>query len=184
MERGTALHKALELFIAKYSRRCIARRCAGAATDRHRRPGFFADAGIPKAALALWRPRFAGCSARLCRFGTASAAAVIAQIPSGKARAHENFPRHRRRLYPVGTSRTGSTFWRMDASAAILDYKTGVASNTGRQVARICWRRNCHWKAPSCPQGGFADIGKRRGRRTDLSQSLASDEKKAGKPVA
>ena len=55
LERGTALHKALEIFIAKYHGR-LAGRCRRQLTliaDQ-----VFAEAGIPKAALALWRPRF------------------------------------------------------------------------------------------------------------------------------
>lgn len=59
LERGTALHKALEIFIGRYK--------AGLPEDAvHQLAAIadevFAGAGIPKAALALWRPRFEGAA--------------------------------------------------------------------------------------------------------------------------
>src|SRR5258708_32995189 len=59
LERGTALHKALEIFIARYK--------DGLPDDAMAQLTVIADqvfdaAGIPKAALALWRPRFAAAA--------------------------------------------------------------------------------------------------------------------------
>ena len=59
LERGTALHKALEIFIARYQGALPDDALAQlvAIADQ-----VFAEAGIPKAALALWRPRFLGAA--------------------------------------------------------------------------------------------------------------------------
>jgi ATP-dependent helicase/nuclease subunit B len=59
MERGTALHRALELFVRDYPHAlpddAVVQLMARA--DR-----VFAELGVPKAALALWRPRFLGAA--------------------------------------------------------------------------------------------------------------------------
>jgi ATP-dependent helicase/nuclease subunit B len=59
LERGTALHKAVELFVAKFPHTLPedAVQELVAIADR-----VFAEAGIPKAVLALWRPRFEGAA--------------------------------------------------------------------------------------------------------------------------
>jgi ATP-dependent helicase/nuclease subunit B len=120
LERGTILHKALELFVADGGGD------AGkliALADR-----LFEESGIPKAALAIWRPRFMGA-----------------------ARAFVDFERQRRdtvtasHLEKRGTLELdGFTLTGIadridvlaDGRAAILDYKTGAVPSA-KQVQQL-----------------------------------------------
>ena len=72
LERGTALHKALELFVRRYPGALPDD--AAAAADRASPIGVFDEAGIPKAALAVWRPRFLRRGAAASSNSNASAA--------------------------------------------------------------------------------------------------------------
>ncbi len=172
MERGTALHKALELFIAQYK--------DGLPEDAERQliliaDQVFSDAGIPKAALALWRPRFAG-----------AARGFIAVERERRTIVAQSFlEKHGTRKFsaPGGDFTLSGQADRIDilkdASAAILDYKTGAVP-TVRQVQELL--------APQLPlegailsQGGFPDIGKRIAE--ELIYLSLADEDKARKPV-
>ncbi len=75
LERGTALHKALELFIARYPNALpddAVLQLAAIADE------VFARAGIPKAALALWRPRFLGAARGFVEFEAARKSGIAA----------------------------------------------------------------------------------------------------------
>lgn len=172
LERGTALHKALETFIAEHPGTL-----PDDAADRLMRIAdkVFADAGIPKAALALWRPRFE------------SAAQGFLEV-EGRRRAtivQSHLEKHGTRKF----SSAGGEFIlsgqadRIDildnGNAAILDYKTG-AIPSGPQVQELL--------APQLPlegailaEGGFPEIGKRIAE--DLIYLSLADGKKAARPV-
>ena len=172
LERGTALHKALELFIDKYR--------GGLPDDAERQliaiaDQVFAEAGIPKAALALWRPRFAG----------AARGFIAVERERRSAIAQTFLETHGTRKFsaPGGDFILSGQADRIDilkdGSAAILDYKTG-AIPSGPQVQELL--------APQLPlegailsEGGFGDIGKKIAQEL-IYLSLANEEK-AGKPV-
>jgi ATP-dependent helicase/nuclease subunit B len=172
LERGTALHKALETFIAEHPGDL-----PDDAADRLMRIAdkVFAEAGIPKAALAMWRPRFE------------SAAQGFLEV-EGRRRAsitQSHLEKHGTRKF----SSAGGEFIlsgqadRIDildnGNAAILDYKTG-AIPSGPQVQELL--------APQLPlegailaEGGFPEIGKRIAE--DLIYLSLADGKKAARPV-
>jgi ATP-dependent helicase/nuclease subunit B len=125
LERGTALHKAMELFIAKYRDGLPADAVEQlvAISDQ-----VFAEAGIPKAALALWRPRFRG--------------AANGFVESERERRAEIATSH---LEIKGEIKIGDFTLTgiadridilKDGNAAILDYKTG-APPSNRQVEEL-----------------------------------------------
>jgi ATP-dependent helicase/nuclease subunit B len=147
LERGTALHKALEIFIAKF-RDGLPEDAVGrllAIADQ-----VFAQAGVPKAALALWRPRFEGAA---CGF-----------VDWEKSRRDSIAASH---LEIKGSLKLGDFELTgvadridilKDGGAAILDYKTGKPP-TNAQVKQLL--------TPQLPlegailaEGGFAGIGK------------------------
>lgn len=173
LERGTALHKALENFIAAYPGAL-----PGDAVDRliEIADQAFADAGIPKAALALWRPRFQ------------SAALSFIEVERQRRGtiAISHLEKHGTRTFPApgGEFTLSGQADRIDVlnngSAAILDYKTG-AIPTGPQVQELL--------APQLPlegailaEGGFPDIGKRIAE--ELIYLSLADGRKAARPIA
>lgn len=115
LERGNAVHEALERFVVE---------CPGplpadavlklvAIADK-----VFADHGVPKAALALWRPRFANAAAWFVEIERAWRAVKASVRTEIKGR------------WPVTEEFTLSGVAdridiRADGSAAIFDYKTG-----------------------------------------------------------
>jgi ATP-dependent helicase/nuclease subunit B len=125
LERGTALHKALEIFIAECRTGlpddAVAQLVAIA--DR-----IFAQAGIPKAALALWRPRFLGAARGFVEWERTRRDAIAA--------SHLEI---RGSLKLEDFELTGVAD-RIDVlkngAAAILDYKTG-AIPSDKQVAQL-----------------------------------------------
>ncbi|HET7083479.1 MAG TPA: double-strand break repair protein AddB [Rhizomicrobium sp.] len=125
LERGTALHKALEIFIAQHQ--------DGLPDDAAARLTAIADrvfdqAGIPKAALAVWRPRFAAAARGFVDFERERRADITA--------SHLEI---RGKLTLGGFTLTGIAD-RIDilqnGSAAILDYKTGAAPSQ-KQVTQL-----------------------------------------------
>jgi ATP-dependent helicase/nuclease subunit B len=173
LERGTALHKALENFIAAYP---------GAlpddALDRliEIADQAFADAGIPKAALALWRPRFHSAALGFIEVERQRRGTIA--ISHLEKRGVRKFPA------PGGEFTLSGQADRIDVlhngSAAILDYKTG-AIPTGPQVQELL--------APQLPlegailaDGGFPDLGKRIAE--ELIYLSLADGRKAARPIA
>jgi len=125
LERGTALHKALEIFIA---------RCRGGLPDDAVAQlvaiadEVFAQAGIPKAALALWRPRFLG------------AARGFVEWERGRHQAIASSHLEIKGSLKLGDFELTGVADRIDilkdGRAAILDYKTGAVP-TEKQVTQL-----------------------------------------------
>jgi len=125
LERGTALHKALELFIAKHKDGLPddAEEQLAAIADQ-----VFAAAGIPKAALAVWRPRFAGAARGFVEFERSRRGAIAASHLEIKG------------SLKLGDFTLTGIADRIDVlkdgNAAILDYKTGAAPSK-KQVEQL-----------------------------------------------
>jgi len=125
LERGTALHKALELFILKYK--------DGLPDDAETQlvaiaDQVFAEAGIPKAALAVWRPRFAGAARGFIAFERSRRGAIADSIVE------------RRGKLELGGFTLSGVADRIDllkdGTAAILDYKSGAVPSK-KQVEQL-----------------------------------------------
>jgi ATP-dependent helicase/nuclease subunit B len=125
LERGTALHRALEIFIAQHKdglpEDAVARLTAIA--DQ-----VFEQAGIPKAALALWRPRFA-----------AAARGFVDSERDRRGAIKDSHLEIRGKLTLGDFTLTGVAD-RIDilnnGKAAILDYKTGAVPSA-KQVTQL-----------------------------------------------
>ncbi|MFO1247797.1 MAG: double-strand break repair protein AddB [Alphaproteobacteria bacterium] len=166
LERGTALHKALELFIREMEGPLpdnALDRLIAIAND------VFAQAGIPKAALALWRPRFLAAARGFIEFERERRAAIT--------RSHLEI----RGTLPIGSFTLSGVADRIDVladgQAAILDYKTGAAPST-KQVENLL-SPQLPLEAAILAAGGFTDIGKRTTQ--DLIYLSLSSEKSARK---
>lgn len=172
LERGTALHKVLEIFVERYPHELpedAPKRLTEIADQ------VFASANIPKAMLAIWRPRF---------HGVAQAFIEVERERRGTIR--DSFLEKRgTRIFSArdGEFTLSGVADRIDVlttgKAAIIDYKSG-AIPTRKQVERLI--------APQLPleaailaEGGFPGIA---GLPTDemIYLSLA-DGKKASRPT-
>jgi ATP-dependent helicase/nuclease subunit B len=125
LERGTVLHKAVELFIDRYR--------DGLPDDAVEQlvaiaDQVFAQAGIPKAALALWRPRFLRAAKGFVAVERERRAAIV--------KSHLEI----RGQMEIGDFTLTGVADRIDilknGSAAILDYKSG-APPSGKQVTEL-----------------------------------------------
>jgi ATP-dependent helicase/nuclease subunit B len=166
LERGTALHKAVELFIDRYRDGlpddAIAQLVAIA--DQ-----VFAEAGIPRAALALWRPRFQG-----------AAKGFVALERERRANIAKSHLEIRGRLEIDDFTLTGIADRidvLKDGGAAILDYKTG-APPSNRQVEELL-SPQLPLEAAILAQDGFG-IGARMAE--DLIYLSLAGEKQARNP--
>jgi ATP-dependent helicase/nuclease subunit B len=125
LERGTALHKAMELFIARYRDGLPADAVEQltAIADQ-----VFAEAAISKAAQALWRPRFFGAAKGFIDFERERRAGIAA--------SHLEIRGELR----IGDFTLTGIADRIDilndGAAAILDYKTG-APPSNKQVEKL-----------------------------------------------
>jgi len=168
LERGNALHRALEIFIAQYK--------GGLPDDAHTRltaiaDQVFEDAGIPKAALALWRPRFA------------AAARGFVEAERDRRNTIKDSHLEIRGKLALGDFTLTGIADRIDilnnGTAAILDYKTGAVPSA-KQVTQLL--------SPQLPLEGAMlaadgfDIGAHIAEQL-IYLSLAS-EQKARKPQA
>ena len=151
LERGTAVHGALERFLTEFRDRLpadAALKLIAISDD------VFREAGVPKSALAIWKPRFIRAAhwfvneERKRRGGIAE---IFLEIKGAR-----EFPA------PAGAFILRCRADRVDVlnsgGAAIIDYKTGRLA-TQKQVKTL---------APQLPlegailaEGGFTDIGKR-----------------------
>jgi ATP-dependent helicase/nuclease subunit B len=150
MERGSAVHKALEIFVRRYPGEWpedAALQLIAIADD------VFAAQGTPKAALALWRPRFANAAAWFVGEERKRRRAITQSYVEidGRFAVSENFSLHGR-ADRIDVLASGG--------AAILDYKTGQPPKPPQIKAFL---------APQLPlegamlqSGGFGDVGKRR----------------------
>ncbi|HVV26398.1 MAG TPA: double-strand break repair protein AddB [Rhizomicrobium sp.] len=167
LERGTALHKALELFIGRY-RNDLPEDAAlqlAAIADR-----VFEDAGIPKAALAIWRPRFLGAARGFVEFERARRGGITASHLEVRGKL------------AIGDFTLSGVADRIDllrdGAAAILDYKTG-APPSRKQVEQLL-APQLPLEAAMLAADGFG-IGARVARQL-IYVSLAS-ERSARSPI-
>jgi ATP-dependent helicase/nuclease subunit B len=123
LERGTALHRALELYKRRFPRMPpddAATQLMAIADD------VFAELAIPKAALAVWRPRFANAARWFIDFERERAGGVARSVL--EIRGTKTF------AAPGGDFTLTGVADRIDilnnGSAAILDYKTGRPPST------------------------------------------------------
>ncbi len=170
-ERGTALHLALQIFIEKYPGALPddAVEQLAAIADQA-----FADAGVPKAALALWRPRFQG--------------AARGFIEHERSRHDMIAKSHLERHGKITLNAPGGPFELrgvadridvlQDGTAAIIDYKSG-AIPTKPQVTELL-SPQLPLEAAMLARGGFDGIGKLNA--TELIYISLSNEKLARKP--
>jgi ATP-dependent helicase/nuclease subunit B len=152
LERGTALHHALEIFIDKYR--------SGLPDDAALQlvaiaDGVFAELGIPKAALAIWRPRFFGAAHWFTGFERARQDDIVESHL--EIRGTMTIPG------PGGDFELRGVADRIDVltggEATIIDYKTG-ALPSGKQVAQLL-SPQLPLEAAMLAQGGFPGVGKR-----------------------
>jgi len=148
LERGTSVHKALELFLKEY-RDHLPEDAALRLIDISRQ--VFADAGIPKSALAVWQPRFIRAAhwftgeERKRRGGIKDIYLEIAgqrEFPGGFTL--------RCRADRVDILRSGG--------GAIIDYKTGEPPSD-KQVKTLS--PQLPLEASIMAAGGFKEIGAR-----------------------
>ena len=149
MERGSAVHKALEIFVERFPGELPGDAALQliAIAD-----AVFADLGTPKAALALWRPRFANAAVwfvdeeRKRRAGIAQSHVEI----DGRIAITDAFS-----LY----GRADRIDLLTSGGAAILDYKTGKPP-TASQIRRFL-APQLLLEGAMIQHGGFGDLGKR-----------------------
>ncbi|MGZ5998670.1 MAG: double-strand break repair protein AddB [Rhizomicrobium sp.] len=149
MERGSAVHKALEIFVERFPGELPGDAALQliAIAD-----AVFADLGTPKAALALWRPRFANAAVwfvdeeRKRRAGIAQSHVEI----DGRIAITDAFW-----LY----GRADRIDLLTSGGAAILDYKTGKPP-TASQIKRFL-APQLLLEGAMIQHGGFGDLGKR-----------------------
>ncbi len=151
LERGSAIHAALEQFLAECREELAAgaeERLVAIADD------IFRSAHLPKAALALWRPRFVNAARWFVTEERARRASV----------ATSHLEKKGKRIFagPGGDFVLSARADRIDVlktgAATIIDYKTGQLPSA-KQVKTLI--------APQLPlegavlaRGGFADVGK------------------------
>ena len=172
LDRGNALHKALELFVQRYPHDLPdnAVEVLAAIADE-----VFAAQAIPKAALAIWRPRFRGAAQAIIPF-EAQRRTIIkgSHLEIGGAL---DIPA------PGGIFRLSGRADRIDeltgGGAAILDYKSGQVP-TRKQVQRLL-SPQLPLEAAMLARGGFKEVGVRETK--DLVYLSLADEKHARKPV-
>jgi ATP-dependent helicase/nuclease subunit B len=159
LERGTVLHKALELYIKEKHQGADA---LIALADR-----LFEEAGVPKAVLAVWRPRFLGAARAFVEFEQQRQ--VIASHVEKKGK-----------LELDGFTLTGIAD-RIDiledGSAAIIDYKTGAIPSQ-KQVVQLL-SPQLPLEAAMLAQDGFG-VGKHT--TSELVYFSLAGEKQARQP--
>lgn len=167
LERGTALHKALEIFI-----RDVKGELPPNALDQliAVADDVFTQAGIPRAALALWRPRFLAAARGFIAFERERRSAIATSHLEIKG------------TLPIGAFTLSGNADRIDVltngDAAILDYKTGAAPSK-KQVENLL-SPQLPLEAAILAGGGFGEIGKRATQ--DLIYLSLSSEKSARTP--
>jgi ATP-dependent helicase/nuclease subunit B len=172
LERGTALHKALELFVAKYPAALPDDAVEQLATIAD---AVFAEAGVPKAALAVWRPRFLAAAQGFVEIERDRRAALAAP--------------HLEKRGTLTIAARGGDFTLSgvadridiltDGSAQIVDYKSGTPPSR-KQVEQLL-SPQLPLEAAILAAGGFPGIGARTTR--DMLYLSLADGRKARKPV-
>jgi ATP-dependent helicase/nuclease subunit B len=151
LERGNALHRALELFVGKYPHALP----DDAVTELARiADEIFAQLGIPKAALALWRPRFLTAARWFVELERSRRAGLLSthlevkgrllfQAPGGDFELHGRADR-------IDVLKSGG--------AAILDYKTGALPKHDWIVTHLT--PQLPLEAAILAAGGFDGLGR------------------------
>lgn len=150
MERGSILHKSLELFVRKYPHDLPANPAAELAAIAEE---VFAQAHLPKAVLALWRPRFLRA--------TLWFAEVEASRRAALAESFVEISGQKEFDGPAGPFRLVGKADRIDrlksGGADILDYKTGIPPSEKQVVAQLS--PQLPLEAAILAAGGFKEIG-------------------------
>jgi len=151
LERGTALHKALEDFVRLYPGPLS----DNALLDLMRiADDVFARMGVPKAALAVWRPRFLGAARWFVDYERGRRAGI--------ARSHLEVKGKRIFTAPAGDFELRGVADRIDlltyGGAAIIDYKTG-APPSRKQVEQLL-SPQLPLEAAILAEGGFEGVEK------------------------
>ncbi|HEY0107600.1 MAG TPA: PD-(D/E)XK nuclease family protein, partial [Rhizomicrobium sp.] len=147
LERGTAIHRAMELFVAQHPGP-LAQDAALALIAIAER--VFEQQGIPKAALAVWRPRFAG-----------AAVWFVEQERARRARIVQSHVEVQGALTIAEDFTLEARADRIDAldggKAAIIDYKSG--SIPAPKQIKAFLAPQLPLEAAILAGGGFAGIG-------------------------
>jgi ATP-dependent helicase/nuclease subunit B len=150
MERGSAVHKALELFVDRFPGELPPDATLQLINISDE---VFAALGTPKAALALWRPRFANAAAWFVEEERKRRSAIAQSRVEIDGR--------------IAVSDTFSLYGRADridilksGGAAILDYKTGKPP-TASQISKFL-APQLLLEGAMIERGGFGDLGKRK----------------------
>ena len=171
LERGNALHKALELFVARHPHAMPdnALEVLAAIADE-----VFAEQAIPRAALAIWRPRFLGAARAII--------ALEAERRGGIRQPHVEIRGDLAIAAPGGEFRLTGRADRIDdlvgGGAAILDYKSGKPPSV-KQVQRLL-SPQLPLEAAMLARGGFKGLDAQETR--EMFYLGIGDEKTAGKP--
>jgi ATP-dependent helicase/nuclease subunit B len=149
LERGTAVHKALELFVERFPGPLppdAALRLSEIADE------VFAAHGTPKAALALWRPRFINAASWFVGEERARRAFIAKSFVEieGRIEVSDGFSLH---------GRADRIDILSGGGAAILDYKTGTLP-TNKQIKAFL-APQLLLEGAMIRRGGFGDLGKR-----------------------
>jgi ATP-dependent helicase/nuclease subunit B len=171
LERGNALHKALEIFIRDHPAELPddAVQVLTAIADR-----VFAEQRIPKAALAVWRPRFLGAAQAIVAFEAERRAGI--EKPHVEVRGDLSISA------PGGEFRLTGRADRIDVlaggGAAILDYKSGKPPSV-KQVQRLL-SPQLPLEAAILARGGFKGMDAQETR--EMLYLGIGDEKAASTP--
>lgn len=151
LERGTAIHKALELFTKTFP--------DGPPEDADIKlieiaEGVFTELAIPKAVMAVWRPRFFKAAQWFVQEDRKLRAEALKTHV--ELQGKWTFPA------PGGEfelrARADRIDVRPDGTAAIIDYKSGLPPSE-RQVRNI-WAPQLPLEAAILSEGGFTEMGK------------------------
>jgi ATP-dependent helicase/nuclease subunit B len=151
LERGSAIHLALEQFLREFQEHLPngAESRLIAIADK-----IFADTNLPKAALALWKPRFINAA----RWFVAEERLRRGTV----AQSHLEIEGTRAFATPAGEFTLRGRADRIDVlndgTAAVIDYKTG-ALPSAKQVKALLTPQ-LPLEAVILADGGFADMGK------------------------
>jgi len=149
LERGTAVHRALELFVQRFPGTLPA---DGAVRLSEIAEDVFAAQGTPRAALALWRPRFVNAAVWFVEVERKRRERVTASFVEieGRIAVSEGFSLH-------GRADRIDIF--ADGGAAILDYKTGSLP-TSKQIKAFL-APQLLLEGAMIRRGAFAEVGQR-----------------------
>jgi ATP-dependent helicase/nuclease subunit B len=150
LERGSALHRALEIFVRRYPRVLPAdavRQLVLIADE------VFAEQGIPRATLALWRPRF-----------LRAADWFVEEERARRTRIAESFVEIRGEMIFKGEAGDFTLRGRADridrltaGGAAILDYKTGAPPSNPQVTSHLSPQLSL--EGAMLAAGAFKDVG-------------------------